>query len=593
MINKSQTFVDAITGNLRHFVPRVIIPSIYSELPYYTTYEDGSPQSDIGRPSQLCNNVIHQSYAWNTLERNRMKADGRWVVYNNNSLGEFGWIGDEMCDEFGEFQNEQWGLIKFMQVQNFTTFSIHFDYYAQEWATDFDIIFYKNDGTAIIKEFNILDHSSISWTMNEEIRDVYYAKFIVRKWSVGARRCKVIEFSEIDLFIFEDESITSLELIDQLSVLESTLITSELKISFVNVDGKFNLLTNGIIHSALSKKQRVLCSLLINNDETYFGNKYIHKRTVTNTSCDVICRDITEFATVPYLPLSHESISAYNLFVIMFGQLNIFDFIIDERLHDVDVNQYGNNLAMKTSLQLLANASGSYIRQGRQGEFIVEMIDDLYKRINVEYSYNTQLNKLTVEQLDTISSVIVSYYEYAEEVTEDNEPTIIIDNIKNEYFADTDVILEFGKIVINPTITITPTVDYEVFSNCLKFNVINDGIYTINVTGTVMNQISKSIDIRGLSYDSREFKKPEAITNPFIINAAQAKQLADNMIKYSKLKSKVTLMESGRPDIETGDNIMFQADEGLFHGVLITQNLKYDGSLRGHPVIMCDEEGEI
>lgn len=587
MIPKTQEFIHNVTGNLRKCVPKITIPTVYSNLPEFTEYEDGSEQDVISREDQLCNNTVEYTFGFNTLERDRCKVDGVFVVYNNDAIGEFGWIGKELSNQDGSFTNEQWIKLKYSRNFEFDTFYVHFDYTAEEWATDFTIVFYDSNDNPI-KTVDIVDNNTVKHTITEYIPLTSYVKLTVRKWSKGGRRCKVSELSEIDVIVFKDDRIKSFELTDQVSILEDQLVTSEFKAVFDNTDSFFDLLNPfGFSVPALSNKQIVNASVSVNNDWVDIAEKFIYKREVTNNECSIYCRDMTEFITTEYIPRSHNTISAYELFEYMFELSGIKRYFIDNRLRDETVNQYTKRMSLRKAMQQLANASGSYIRNGRNGEFIVDLISNVFSNPLAKYSNSTQLDKIKLEQNDKTDSVRVTYFEIqneSEAIPPDEENPVVKEE-EVEYFEDSTVILDFKNILINPVIEIIPAVEYTVYADCIELYIKTDGLYNITINGSQLEVIAKSIKIKSEDYDLVENKNDVLIENPFINTSFQAIRLAKNMIEFSKYKNKITLTESGRPDVESGDSVSFETDYGFFDGIVDTQKITYDGSLRGSPVI--------
>lgn len=584
MISTSDSYINYVTGNLRKFTPKVIIPTDYSRLPEVVNYDGGSPISEICKTNQTSDNIVYQTYAWNTLERNRIDASGKWVIYNNNARGEFGWIGSEMCNSSGVFSTTQWVKLVFDDVQSFTQFYIHFDYHAKEYAKRFTITFYDRHNNAI-NQFVVTDNDNVSYKIEYNINYVLSMKLEVFEWSKGNRRCKIIEMSEIDVFQFDDSVVDSLELTDSISIMKDSFETSEIKISLNNVNHEFDLLNpNSIVESSLSKKQKVQASLIGNNVEIRLGNKYIYSRTVNNQKCEIVCRDIFGFTDNVYRPRSIEITNAYSLFEEMFNQAGIYNYHINETLNNVQVNQLVVGLNFREALQQLANASESYLRNGRNGEVYVDLISELSKNINAEYNKNTQVDILKINQEDDIDSVEISYSEFV--INEEDTMQVIIDDFQQDLTFESEFILDFGKIITNIDASVSPEVDFEIYNNCIKFIATQDATYTIRVIGDIITTSENIVTVKDKDYNKTEVTNDVKTTNNFCCYVEQAKRLGKNMISFSKRRRKIAITETGRPDVETGDVVSVETDWGVFEGIVIKQNLKYDGILRGYPEVL-------
>lgn len=584
MIRTSNQFIRYITGNLRRFIPYVEVPSYYSDLPIHTTYLEGSAQAEISRENQVCNNVLKQTYAWNTLEPDRTDASGQWVIYNNDVVGEFGWISEEMCYADGDFVDTPNFTLVFNEIQNFTTFHINFDYYGEEWATKFDVVFY-NTRDEIVREIKVTNNNHYDWSMDGVAAGVVKVKIIIRTWNKEYRRAKVVEVSETAFLEFNDNEIDEIQLTDQISILESTFVSSDLKIVFNNVDGKFNLLnTNSLLHSAFSKKQKVTVSLFINGTTIYLGEKYIHTRDVAGAKCTIVLRDVMDFSTTVYRPEGFNKTHAYDLFEIMFRQAGVTDYYIAEELQFIEVNPIVNGLSFRDAIQQLANACGAYIRNGRRGEIFVEMLIKLQTHSGLEFTYDTQLDKPSLRQNDSYTAVEVTYSTFKSLVEDRNQ--VIINSESYPLVRDQEIYLDFGENIANGLATVTPATDFTLYVDGIRILANNNATYVVRVIGDILTESVNTNFVKDRNYHEVETKNDMEVTNGFLLTLEQSEQLGRNIIEYSKYISRVTLSESCRPDCETGDNVGIQTDEGIFNGIVVKQVINFNGSLRGKPEII-------
>lgn len=231
-----------------YFDERIRAFDVKTELNLSSLEYDLSPQAASNSQNAVSN--IDQIY-------NGLKLTNKWLLLDGyNSLDgsykilpstkddklEVGYMSAEVADATGAFATFPYIELSFTK-RPIQTINIVFDTQKNEYAVDFDIEFYDENGTLLHTE-NITGNNTpiFEYTMASPVADVAKIKYIFKTWSKPNTVAKVSEVETIMLLTFNNKRILSTNYRERLYSQSGLYgaIAREIDINFANHDGHFN-----------------------------------------------------------------------------------------------------------------------------------------------------------------------------------------------------------------------------------------------------------------------------------------------------------------------------------------------------------------
>lgn len=147
----------------------------------------------ISNKRQLINNIAEPTFNISSFEKDRLKLDGSFIIPQEDmSQYEVGWWSSDICGENGTFTTPLVLEINMSKDHTSTNFEIVFDTLNDEYASEFELKVYDADANIKISE-TIVNNSSRFFYENNLLENSREIEIIVKKWSKGYRRAKVVE----------------------------------------------------------------------------------------------------------------------------------------------------------------------------------------------------------------------------------------------------------------------------------------------------------------------------------------------------------------------------------------------------------------
>jgi len=586
MIGMSDTYYVNVDKTIREpFIPTVILSSADPTLIEKTSFDSLSEQLPFSRQNQLFNQIVNPSWGLQTFEPGRTKANGNFVIFDDTTGGEFGWWSKAVCDENGNFSEPQTIKLVYSENLTFFEFSIFFDFWAKEYATDFEITFYDSNN-AIVSQRHVTDNNSYSYQIEEQLYFVRSVELKINKWSIGNRYAKVSEMLSGFVMFFDSDTVFGISFTENLSIFEKEIISSEIRVTVENFDQQFNINNPTGIAKKLDMKQPFNVSLSLEGENVQLALMYLlEQKTEQRNTITFVCRSIFDFIEEDYIPASHERVSAYSLFETLFQKIGISDYSIVSSLENVMVNQYAEGLTLRQAVQQLANAVRCVVFTNRNGTVSVDTIDSLliHTKQYVHLDQNVTSDPPETDKLKTIDSVTVTTYQY----TVDNETglTDIVKDYKvsiDNDFAQTEYYIDYKQIATQVTATVTGLTvvgDIQYFADRCKIVFSGIGEATVNIKGIPVIQKKGKLNLKSDRYYNNPVKEDTPVENQFISLASQGRLLAEAMMKMSEFRIYNEIYERGRPDLEAGDMIEIENEFGIIRdGLIFEQNIQFDSN---------------
>lgn len=231
-----------------YFDERIRAFDVKTELNLSSLEYDLSPQAASNSQNAVSN--IDQIY-------NGLKLTNKWLLLDGyNSLDgsykilpstkddklEVGYMSAEVADATGAFATFPYIELSFTK-RPIQTINIVFDTQKNEYAVDFDIEFYDENGTLLHTE-NITGNNTpiFEYTMASPVADVAKIKYIFKTWCKPNTVAKVSEVETIILLTFNNERILSINYRERLYSQSGLYgaIAREIDINLANHDNYFS-----------------------------------------------------------------------------------------------------------------------------------------------------------------------------------------------------------------------------------------------------------------------------------------------------------------------------------------------------------------
>lgn len=166
-----------------------------------------SSEAIISNKNEVLNNILEPSFNIASFEKNRFNLDGSFSLGTRNMADyEVGWWSNDISDENGLFSPYEVLEITTKQDHSSINLEILFDVINNEYASEFNLLVYDKDNNLVIDE-DIINNSSRFSYDNNLLENSRKIEVIIKKWSQGNRRARVIEVGfdlPVDKFTFDN-----------------------------------------------------------------------------------------------------------------------------------------------------------------------------------------------------------------------------------------------------------------------------------------------------------------------------------------------------------------------------------------------------
>jgi hypothetical protein len=512
-------------------------------------YEDASvgvtDEAEISRLTQSFNKVRDMSNKYATFEPDYWQLDGSFVLPPRESEGdaELGWWSDELCGADGIFAERPVMTFAFTDTHSSIGLTVTFDRQANEYAKQFRIEAYGQDGTLLVSQL-IGGNTSPVYYFNQPLDGYTKVVITIIEWIHPYRRARITEVDFGSVQEYTGDKLIDLSIVEEMDLLASTVPSNQMTFTLDNSDQYFNILNPDGVYRYIvpNQEMRATFGLLIGESKFEWidmGKYYLNEwkveegsMTSTFTGHDIF----TILDMIDYTPPTLTGqITLYDLAVDVFTQAKIDDYSIDETLKAISVDGFTEVLKVRQALQYIAIAGMCIVRQGRNGEIILEH----YEELTYETGYVTWTGSLS-----TGTGEFAGPETYAQVYVDYTYQQISFDNA-----------YEIPQIVLGSQV------------KQLTFPVKNADDTTTDLV--FLNSLVKD----GIGY---------SISNPLITTEEHASQVAEWMFTYYNLIADYQASWRQNPALECGNVILLEDRFGNKKKARITKNdFKFSGYLEG------------
>lgn len=221
-----------------------------------------STQAQISDKQQLANKVRSASYNLATWETDRFKLDGSFsfpddTISNN---GEMGFVSANLCGADGVFGSHPTITFTFGNPHSSAGLTVTFDDMNGEYAVDFDVTA-RDGNNNIITTVSVVGNDKVLAEPLGQLAGYRRIDIVIKKWSVGNRRARVLEVDFGIVRVYHDDSLIRMGLIEEIDPITARLPSPEFDFTVDNSDRLFNILNPTGFYKYLQERQQVIAEL--------------------------------------------------------------------------------------------------------------------------------------------------------------------------------------------------------------------------------------------------------------------------------------------------------------------------------------------
>ncbi|MBD0381280.1 hypothetical protein [Paenibacillus sedimenti] len=415
----SQIFKDNIYARSRRIVGRVTFDisdvSATGDVSSITTTTEAA---SISSKAQINDNVRSSTYNFATWETNRFKLDGSFSFPDSNvaNNGQMGFVSSGLCDSFGVFSVQPTITIEFNSTHSSAGLTITFDQNNGEYATEFDATAYNASG-GVIQTVSVTGNTDVIATPLGQLANYKKLFIVIKKWSMGNRRARVLEVDFGIVKIYKDDQLIEMNLIEEMDPTTAQLPSPEFRFTLNNLDRAFNILNPTGFYAYLQQRQQVIAELGLELNGFVqwmpLGNYLLwewksNEGSLTATFTTRTNLDLMD--NYEYEQTTANPMSLYQLAVNNFAACGITNYSIDTALQSISTNAISNKVTRRQLLQMIAIAGCANIYVTR-GNFIT--IKQLPNTLGVAVDTIALANaydepQITLDQV--VRQVMVTYW---------------------------------------------------------------------------------------------------------------------------------------------------------------------------------------
>lgn len=414
------TYKDHIYATTRRITGRVTFDiSDTSAVADVTSITTTQQQASISDANQINDNVRSSTYNFATWETGRFKLDGSFsfpdsTLANNKQVG---FVSKDICRPDGSFSVFPTITIEFGSATHSSAgLTITFDQNTGEYARAFDVTAYDASG-GVIQTVSVTDNTQVIATPLGQFANYKKIVIVIKKWSVGNRRARVLEVDFGVVQIYTDDQLISMDLIEEMDPLSATIPSPEFRFTVDNSKRLFNILNPTGFYAYLQQRQQVIAELGVDVNGTVqwvqLGDYKLHEwksdegsLTATFTSrTNLDLMDVFEYEN-----LTPGNISLYQLAVNMFAACGITTYSIDTALQSIMTKGIVEKTTRRNVLQMIAIAGCANVWVSRDNTIHVKQLPNTLGNpvdaIDLDNAYNEP--QITLDSI--VKQVVVNFW---------------------------------------------------------------------------------------------------------------------------------------------------------------------------------------
>ena len=261
MIQSSEAYRAAVTGDSRRMLLRAVIDIIDPDITYTTPTSSG--QAPFSQPGQLYDKVMEISPNYATLERNRWLLDGSFLIYPDNyqGSGQQGFAGDVLSGDDGTFTAPPWVQLNFSNVSILQACSVYFPGADFDGVPDTFTVEVIQGGTAYFTQTVTGNREEWAAFDGFTVQNPDCIKITVSKWSLPGRRMRIPEIIPGLYEAWTGDMIAAFTVTQQANFACLALPYGTCTLSMDNLDRRFEPRSKDGVFQSIEERQGITVSI--------------------------------------------------------------------------------------------------------------------------------------------------------------------------------------------------------------------------------------------------------------------------------------------------------------------------------------------
>ena len=261
MIQSSEAYRAAVTGDSRRMLLRAVIDIIDPDITYTTPTSSG--QAPFSQPGQLYDKVMEISPNYATLERNRWLLDGSFLIYPDNyqGSGQHGFAGDVLSGDDGTFTAPPWVQLNFSNVSILQACSVYFPGADFDGVPDTFTVEVIQGGTAYFTQTVAGNREEWAAFDGFTVQNPDCIKITVSKWSLPGRRMRIPEIIPGLYEAWTGDMIAAFTVTQQANFACLALPYGTCTLSMDNLDRRFEPRSKDGVFQSIEERQGITVSI--------------------------------------------------------------------------------------------------------------------------------------------------------------------------------------------------------------------------------------------------------------------------------------------------------------------------------------------
>lgn len=380
-----------------------------------------STSQPFSNPSQTYDEIKDTNYNYITCEPNRVVLDNTFAFINDkttiNRNQNIGIWSQEISDENGMLATPFDITYTFGKLVKYTPLTLTFE----EIVSSLDIMYYLDDELKHTKSISNNEELIIK-TEDENSSDLLFSfnKLVISIKSTKEPN-RFVKFNELDLGIYETfkkEDINNLEIIDEISIDSSSMVSNSCSLTINDKDGKYDIVNPYNKLKTLQEKQEltVYHYLKVGNNfkEVPLGTFLIKDMNYRDKKMTLQCYDDRYFMNKTYYGSKfYINAKVKNVLEDLFIYFNydVNKYVIDSELDNDVISGYIPFVSFGEALRLICESVCAIVSKTRYGiTYIYKTYDD-----NVIKTFKTNSYDKSNPTKNLYNSIIdIDEYNYKE-----------------------------------------------------------------------------------------------------------------------------------------------------------------------------------
>ena len=261
MIQSSEAYRAAVTGDSRRMLLRAVIDIIDPDITYTTPTSSG--QAPFSQPGQLHDKEMEISPNYATLERNRWLLDGSFLIYPDNyqGSGQQGFSGDVLSGDDGTFTDPPWVQLNFSNVSILQACSVYFPGADFDGVPDIFTVEVIQGGTAYFTQTVTGNREEWAAFDGFTVQNPDCIKITVSKWSLPGRRMRIPEIIPGIYEAWTGDMIAAFTVTQQANFACLALPYGTCTLSMDNLDRRFEPRSKDGVFQSIEERQGITVSI--------------------------------------------------------------------------------------------------------------------------------------------------------------------------------------------------------------------------------------------------------------------------------------------------------------------------------------------